>query len=219
MSQRLESSAPRLLHFRRAKQLLSIGAWLGVGALVVVGCRKKEEVEYPPPNPSASATQTATAPPTSTVPSATATPDAGPPPPPQPVELDPLTLEDMGKLIKKRVFKQAPYPMKAVDKPFGAVLQEGQTYEVPLMVAGGKCYSVIAQGGTGIVELDIEIKLEPIPNLPLPINPTFAVDSTGGPEAAITPCVKNVLPSGIPGKVVLKATRGSGPVAAQVFMK
>lgn len=205
--------------FRGAKQLLSVGAWLAIGALVVVGCRKKEEVEYPPPNPSASATQTATAPPTNTVPTTTATPDAGPPAPPEPVALDPLTLEEMGKLIKKRVTKQAPYPMKAVDAPFGAVLAEGQTYEVPLMVAGGKCYSVIAQGGPGIVELDIEIKLEPIPNLPLPINPIFAVDSTGGAEAAITPCVKNVLPSGIPGKVILKATRGAGPVAAQVFMK
>ncbi|MGE0321665.1 MAG: hypothetical protein AB7K71_25630 [Polyangiaceae bacterium] len=215
----MQHSESQSTRFRGAKQLLSLGAWLGIGALVVVGCRKKEEVEYPPPNPSATATQTATAPPTNTVPTASATPSAVPTAPPEPVALDPLTLEDLGKSIKKRVTKQAPYPMKAVDQPFGAVLAEGQTYEVPLMVAGGKCYSVIAQGGAGITELDIEIKLEPIPNLPLPINPTFAVDSTGGPEAAITPCVKNVLPSGIPGKVILKATRGAGPVAAQVFMK
>jgi hypothetical protein len=203
-------------HFHGAKQVLSVGAWVGLGLIVAVGCRKKEEVEYPPPNPSATASVTATAPP---VPPPTVVPDAGPPPPPAPVALDPLTLEDLGKSIKKRVAKQAPYPMKPVDGPFGATLAQGQTYEVPLMIAGHKCYAVIAQGGPGITELDIEIKIEPLPGLSLPLNPTFAVDSTGGPEAAVTPCVKNVLPAGFSGKVILKATGGSGPVAAQVFIK
>lgn len=199
-----------------SKMIASVCLGVGMSLLAVSGCRKNQEPEYPPPQPSATQTAypTATATATETAPPATEAPAVEPP---AATPLDQLSLDELAKGIKKRVAKHAPYPMKALDVPFGATLAAGQSFEHQIMITGQKCYSVIAQGGPGITDLDIEIQIQPIAGAPA--RTPFAVDSTSGPEAAITPCVQNVLPAGFVGFVVIKATGGSGPVAAQVFMK
>ena len=85
------------------------------------------------------------------------------------------------------------------------------------MIDLGKCYTVIAQGGNGVTEVNVEIQAAQL--LPPLQAPVVAVDATTGPAAAITPCWKNAYPIGFPGKVVVKAAGGAGPVAAQLYVK
>jgi hypothetical protein len=102
---------------------------------------------------------------------------------------------------------------------FAGQFQEGQVLEQPINVQAGKCYTVVA-GGMGISQLDIQLVAQPMPMMP----PTVLAQSqTQGPQATLggksTGCWKNPLPIGGPAKIVLKATRGSGMAAAQVYSK
>jgi len=102
---------------------------------------------------------------------------------------------------------------------FAGQFQEGQTLEQPINVQPGKCYTVVA-GGAGIAQLDIQLVAQPAPMFPA----TVLAQSQGqGPQATLggkaTGCWKNPLPFGGPAKIILKATRGAGMAAAQVYVK
>jgi hypothetical protein len=103
---------------------------------------------------------------------------------------------------------------------FAGNFQEGQTLEQPINVEAGKCYTVVA-AGMGVQHLDIQLVAQPAPMFP----PTVVAQSQGGggPTAVLggkaTGCFKNPLPIGGPAKVILKATRGAGMAAAQVYVK
>lgn len=109
--------------------------------------------------------------------------------------------------------------MKADGGPFAGQFLEGQTLEQPISIAPGKCYTIVGLG-IGIQELDIQLVAEPAPGLP-PV--VLAQDSTTGAAATLggkaTGCWKNPTPLGGQGKVILKATKGAGVAAAQVFSK
>jgi hypothetical protein len=186
-------------------------ALVGAAGVLPQGCKKKQpETQYPP--------QVVVA----------APPDAGvapPPPPPAPdagmgdggpAPLDLITLQSMQDLVRERAKKQAR-GMKPYADFFGGVVEEGGTVEQTIMIDAGKCYGVVATGGPGITDLDIQIQAKP-GLVPLP-GPVIAVDSQTGPEAAVTPCWKNPFPLSFPAVVVLKATRGKGPIGGQTYVK
>ncbi|WP_437677413.1 hypothetical protein [Sorangium sp. So ce131] len=109
--------------------------------------------------------------------------------------------------------------MKADGGPFAGQFQEGQSLEQPVTISPGKCYTIVGIG-IGIQELDIQLVAQPAPALP-PV--VLAQDSTTGPSATLggkaNGCWKNPTPLGGQGKVIVKATKGAGLAAAQVFSK
>jgi len=108
--------------------------------------------------------------------------------------------------------------MQPDGQPFAAQFQAGQTFEQAINIQAGKCYAVVGVGA-GIQELDIQLVAQPAPMVPATV---LAQDQGTGPNATLGGkgnCFKNPLPIGGPGKVILKATSGSGIAAAQVFVK
>ena len=96
--------------------------------------------------------------------------------------------------------------------------QEGQTFELPLTLQPGKCYTVIAVS-MGVQELDAMIAAQPLPQIP----PTpLAQDQSTGGQAVVAgkgSCFRNAAPIAVPAKVIVKATRGAGSAVAQVYVK
>lgn len=178
-------------------------------SMAAFGCKKEDNVQYPPTPPQTYAQPTATASVTA-APTATAAPTT-PPPAAGPAPLDALSQTALDQNIQQRAKKDAA-GMKPLGDLFGGTVTEGGHVENALNMDPGKCYEVLAAGQGGIVELDIEIQGSPVP---API----AVDNTSGAEAAIKPCYKNVLPVPLVAKVLLKATRGAGAVAGRVYVK
>jgi hypothetical protein len=113
--------------------------------------------------------------------------------------------------------QEAPH-MKPEGSVFGGQFQEGQTVEQAINVQPGKCYTVIATGNVPVI--DVQVLAQPLPMVP----PVTAAQSqsqgstaiVGGKQAG---CIKNFLPMGGPAKIILKATRGAGYAAAQVYVK
>ncbi len=106
--------------------------------------------------------------------------------------------------------------------PEGAVFAgqflDGQVLEQPLNIRPGKCYTVVA-AGLGVEQVDVQLVMQ---TPPLP--PMIAAQSQGsGPTAVLggkaSGCWKNPLPIGGPARVVFKARRGKGMIAAQVYVK
>jgi hypothetical protein len=101
---------------------------------------------------------------------------------------------------------------------FAGQFQEGQVLEQPLTLQPGKCYTVVA-AGLGVQQVDIQLVAQ-LPPLPATI---LAQSAGSGPTAVLggrsVGCFKNPLPIAGPAKVVLRATRGQGMIAAQVYSK
>jgi hypothetical protein len=95
---------------------------------------------------------------------------------------------------------------------------EGQILEQQFQMLPGKCYTVLAVGA-GIQEMDIQIfAVTPVPNL----NGALAQDSGSGASASLGGrgnCFKWQWPVGINAKYVLRATRGQGVAAGQLYVK
>jgi hypothetical protein len=183
------------------------------------GCKKDEPVQYPP-QPQTAPDAAMPPPDAGAMPAADAAPaavDAAPVGDGGPQALDLLSQQTLEAAIKARAPKQARY-MKTDGDLFGGVLQQGGQVEQQFMIEPHKCYAVLAQGGPGVTEVDVQITAKPVPGLPLP-SAIIAVDSTSGPAAAITPCWKNAFPVAFPATAVIKVTTGSGPVAARIYVK
>jgi hypothetical protein len=101
---------------------------------------------------------------------------------------------------------------------FAGQFQEGQVLEHPINLAPNKCYTIIGVGA-GVTDLSIQLVTQPMPGMP----PVPLAQSAGsGPNATLggnKQCWKFMSPIGVPGKVLLKANKGSGMAAAQVFVK
>jgi hypothetical protein len=190
---------------------MAIALAVGVSGVMAQACKKKQpEAQYPPPPPDAGIT-VPPPPPSDPVPPVDAAGATGP------AELDLITAQAMQDFIRERAKKEAR-GMKPHGDFFSGVVEEGGTVEQTIMIDTGKCYGVIAMGGPGVGELDIQIQAKPGLPIPLP-GPVIAVDSNTGPEAAVSPCWKNPFPLAFPAVVVLKATRGRGPIGGQTFVK
>ena len=99
---------------------------------------------------------------------------------------------------------------------FAGNFQEGQTLEQPITLNPGKCYTVV--GASTLQQLDLQIVVHQPPFPPAAVSQS----NTQGPQAVLGgkgACWKNLSPIPIPGKVIVKATRGAGMAAAQVYSK
>ena len=80
----------------------------------------------------------------------------------------------------------------------------------------GKCYAVLAVGTT-VQETDLSlVALTPVPG----VNPSLAQDTGSGPKAVLggsANCYHWTPPFGINAKFVVKATRGQGVIASQLY--
>src|SRR5262249_46309096 len=117
------------------------------------------------------------------------------------------------------VYAQQEAPGMSREGPVAAAqFKEGQTMEQSFQIMPGKCYTVLAVGA-GIQEVDIAlIALTPVPG----VSPTLAQDNGTGSNASLGRlgnCSKWSAPFGIQAKYVVKATRGQGIAAAQLFSK
>lgn len=98
-----------------------------------------------------------------------------------------------------------------------AQFQEGQVLEQPVQLLPNKCYTVVAFGA-GIQEMDITL----VAVTPVPVNPVLAQDNSTGNTASLGGkgnCFKWTWPVGINAKFVMKASRGAGMAAGQMFVK
>jgi len=108
--------------------------------------------------------------------------------------------------------------MQPDGSPFAAQFSEGQVLEQAINIQAGKCYAVIGSG-VGIQQLDIQLILHAAPLPPQVLAQSSGQGATAVLGGKASGCWKNPLPVGGPGKVVVKATRGSGLAAAQVYIK
>jgi len=163
--------------------------------------------QYQQPAPTA---PTTTPPPVATAPAAGAAGAPATPIAPAAAQVATLALQGLAA-------SEAP-GMQPDGQPFAAQFQEGQVLEQAINIEAGKCYAVIASG-VGIQQLDVQLVLH-APPLP----PQALAQSSGQGATAIlggkaNGCFKNPLPVGGPGKVIVKATRGAGLAAAQIYKK
>lgn len=130
-------------------------------------------------------------------------------------------------MITARSKTDAPN-MKAEGGQICMSLPEGQTVATPtMMLEPGHCYTILAQGGGGATEVDLSLALDTAAALPpalaaLAANPVLAVDQESGSSASIgTKANCYAWPFPLPGmvKATAKVTKGTGPVAIQVFKK
>ena len=218
----------------KKRTLLAAGA-VCAASLMPLACGPKPNPENPNSLNYSTGTQpTSTTPtntyptstyPTATQPTATATAPATTPPPTatattvQPTTFDPA----VATLIRTQLAplaQQHARGMLAEGDMIGASLTEGQVVEQQIMLNPGKCYTVIAMGLPMLQEVDIVLSgVAPIPNSPsLPL----AQDMTTGTTAVLgdSPnCYKYAFPMPAMAKITVKATKGSGAVGAQLYVK
>ncbi|MEJ7734057.1 MAG: hypothetical protein WKG00_33290 [Polyangiaceae bacterium] len=107
-------------------------------------------------------------------------------------------------------------PSMKADPVAGGLLVEGQRATAPLAVAAGECVTVIAQGGLGIVELDLFLTAKQESRIAL-----LAQDAMPGPIAVIggkARCFS--APPGAPAiEVSVRARRGAGVVLTRVYRR
>ena len=108
--------------------------------------------------------------------------------------------------------------MKAEGPTVAGQFQAGQILEQAFQMLPSKCYTVLAVGA-GVSEVDLSmVALTPIPGM----SPVLAQDSGTGTNASVGGrgnCYRWTAPIGINAKFVVKATTGSGIIAAQLYVK
>jgi hypothetical protein len=114
--------------------------------------------------------------------------------------------------------QQAAPGMQREGNIAAAQFQEGQVLEEPVNLQPGKCYTVLAVGA-GVAEVDIALQLTtPMPGM----NPALAQDSGSGQQASLGGggnCYKWPWPMAGQAKYVIRATRGAGVIASQLYSK
>ena len=199
-------------------RIVTISMVCGAGVLLL-GCKGKgaNQPTCPPgqvfdgtycvmAQPTATATATVTAPPTATVaPTATATaPPAGPTP-----------MEQLPALVQAHVESGA----QPLGPPITGNIGPGQPLTQNVQMNPGQCFTAVAAAGPGVQEIEASfVVVTPIQGSA----PVLAVDKDQGPTAVVAPqpnCYRWALPMGAPAQLVVKSLSGSGPAAAQIFVK
>jgi hypothetical protein len=103
---------------------------------------------------------------------------------------------------------------------FAGNFPEGSILEHPIQIQPNKCYTIVG-GAVGITQLDISLVLQLVPALPA--TPLANTTSPPGPTAVVggksVGCWKNPTPLAGPGKIIVRALKGTGIAAVQVFSK
>jgi len=95
--------------------------------------------------------------------------------------------------------------------------KEGQTLEQAFQLLPGKCYTVLAVGA-GITQIDLAI----VAVTPIPQASGVLASTSGGTNASLGGrgnCFRWELPVGINAKYVIRAARGQGLAAGQLYSK
>jgi hypothetical protein len=95
--------------------------------------------------------------------------------------------------------------------------KDGQTLEQPFQLLPGKCYTVLAVGA-GITQIDLAI----VAVTPIPQASGVLSQTSGTHQAALGGrgnCFRWELPVGINAKYVIRAARGQGLAAGQLYSK
>jgi hypothetical protein len=131
-------------------------------------------------------------------------------------ELDASMAAPVQGLLQQLVKTQVPPGAKGMGSPivanFGA---PGLSLTKQIQLSANRCYTVVAQGGPGVAEVNLKFIL------PVPLAQPSYVDNTTGPQATLGPnpnCVKQIMFSG-PMNLVIEVPQGQGLVAAQVYEK
>jgi hypothetical protein len=122
-------------------------------------------------------------------------------------------------IVPLMAYAQQEVPgMQRDGNPVAGQFKEGQLLDANFQMLPGKCYAVLAVG-VGIQEVDLQlVALTPVPGL----NPVLAQDGGAGDHASVGgkgSCYKWALPFGINAKYIIRATRGQGIAAGQLFSK
>jgi hypothetical protein len=162
-----------------------------------------------------------------------------PPPPatavapaPQSTPCDPVQTLAMTTTFQTRANAEAPR-MKPEGAPVCAVLPEGEsTTGQPFMLEPGYCYTFLGQSLPPVADIYVEVKAEPPAaggSLPIPPqlsgafqSQTVVIDNEFGDKVSLyskKDCYQWALPLPVTAKLVVKAAKGSGPVAAQVYRR
>jgi hypothetical protein len=131
-------------------------------------------------------------------------------------------------MLKGRAGTDAPN-MKPEGAEVCMTVPEGQSAstQVGLMLEPGHCYTVLAQGGPSVTEVELKLLLDVSGSVPpalaaMAANPTLAVDSETGSSASIgakQSCYAWSFPIAGLAKVTATAKTGSGPISLQVYKK
>jgi len=107
--------------------------------------------------------------------------------------------------------------MREDGAPAAAQLTPGQTFETPISLEPGRCYTAVGVG-VGVTELDLEIVIAqpPAPEY------VAATDNDAGYKAVVAEapnCFRNPLPFAAPAKLRARAVSGSGPAIVQLYVR
>jgi len=180
-------------------RLLTLVPLAAAFGMALFACRKDPPVEYPPEQPPVVVTT---------------------PPPAVGTAATPVAASMAGPFLTGAITLSSQGDTKGMNaegQVFAGQFQQGQILEQGFQAEPGRCYTVVGASGPGVSELDIQIALQ----LPLPV-PAMYQDNQTGPIATVGGggnCVKNPSPIGVPAKVILKVSGGSGYAAAQIFKK
>jgi hypothetical protein len=148
-------------------------------------------------------------------------PPAQPQPQPQPQPQQPSPAGGLGVAATPVLTALASQHTRGMQPDGQAItiqLQQGQAHEQPIQLEANRCYTVVGVG-LGVSELDIQIAAQPLPMVPPQV---LAQDNTQGPQAVLGgsgQCWRNLAPLPVPGKLIVKATAGSGGAMVQVYKK
>jgi hypothetical protein len=133
--------------------------------------------------------------------------------------VDQATAAAVSMALQPRAASEAP-GMKPDGQPLTGMVQEGGTLTQEFMLMPGKCYTILGVGMPMVTQLDMQLSAKaPVPMLPPQV---IAASQTQGPNSSIAPgknCYKNPFPIAASVVLTVKATKGSGPVGAQVYSK
>jgi hypothetical protein len=197
-----------------------LGGALSVGMLLSISACGGSN---PPP---VVTVQTAPPPPTTQTP-----PPPTPPPPAQVGPCDATQAAAMTLVLGARQKVEAPN-MKPESSPACSVLQEGaEAVTATIQLQPDKCYTILIDSNLTEVEASLRVDPKSVPPAAAALfgnNVTLATMQEGrAPRGGIAsktcfngprmnPLLKGAI---VPGQLYIKAVRGSGPVAAQVFEK
>lgn len=192
---------------------LVVGSVLGLG----LACGGSD----PEPETPASLAPTATTAPTQTqAPAATTAAPADTTPQPSPLAPVEPALAQLAQGVLDQVAKEeAPAGATASGLPKVALLGTGQSSEMTLSMAPGKCYTLIAVGLPPIAELHLQL----LPATTIPgMTAALGEDQMVGPRAVVGKapnCFKWPLPVAGAARVVTTVAAGQGLVATQIYEK
>ncbi len=172
----------------------------------------------PPPTATATAAPAPTTPPTAAPTGIPTLPPIGTPPPGNTAQaLDPNAAQVATAALNMLAATEAPGMTK--DGPTVAgMFQEGQTLEAAFTFQPGRCYTLVAAGaGPQAVEVEM-MYTTPLPGF----SPSIGTAGGSGPQASIGGkgnCLKPISPMAAPAKFVLRAKKGGGLAAAQLYVK